>query len=98
MTLLQQHSDKVNEVAELWQELMPSMSCPDRPQLLLWVSTYPLAVVQRGITRAAAKVRRMQDTFPMTANDAARYSSSVMRNAFAGRQESNPLREVYDSK
>ena len=74
-----------SDAEQLWKVLMPQMQKPEQDTFMLWAGRYPEPVIQRGINRAAGKSRKMATTGqPMTAEDAARYASSVMRNETLG--------------
>jgi hypothetical protein len=86
MTVQQQITSAV-QFAEFWKLLMPEVAMPERQQFLMWAGTYNEELVSRGITRAAAKFRKMKGTdTPMSADDAIRYASSVMKNESLGRR------------
>lgn len=81
----QEQSKLADQCAELWRTIMPEVAAPGKSQFLIWIGTFPESAVLRGINRAGAKVLRMKDTrTPMTANDAHRYASSVMRSETQG--------------
>ena len=82
---------KAEQFEQLWQMLMPDIAAPDRQQFLLWAGTYSDDQVSRGINRAGIKVRKLRGTpGAMTANEAARYATSVMRNEALGIQQHAP--------
>lgn len=88
---VQQQMTKAEQFEQLWQALMPDIAPPDRQQFLLWAGAYSDDQVSRGITRAGIKVRKSRGTpGVMTANEAARYATSVMRNEMMGIQRHAP--------
>ena len=84
---VQQQMTAAGSFSELWKALLPDHEVPAAPQFLLWAGIYSDDLVSRGITRAAAKSRRMREAgSPMTAADAVRYAASVMKNELLGIQ------------
>ena len=81
---VQQQMTTAEQFTELWKALLPDCAMPTRQQFLIWAGTYSDDLVSRGINRAAAKVRKMRDTSPMSTDDAIRYATSVMKNEFLG--------------
>lgn len=73
------------EYRQLWQALIPDEPAPDNDTFLLWAGQHQSEIVVRGINRAAAKMRKLRDTFtPMTRYDAMKYAASVMKNESLG--------------
>ena len=84
MTVTEQMT-KAPEYAELWRTLMPDCDEPGVDQFGLWAGQYPEHIIVRGVNRAAAKRRKLRDTSrPMTAQEAVRYASSVMKHESLG--------------
>ena len=80
MTIQEQRA-ALQSAQELWALLLPDVEPPDTYRFWLWASQFPTWAVMRGITRAAAKNRKMAGlSKPMTAEETARYCSSVIRN------------------
>lgn len=82
---VQQQMTAATSFTELWKAIMPDLEAPNRQQFLLWAGMYSEELVSRGISRAAAKSRRMsQSGATMTVDEAIRYASSVMKNELLG--------------
>jgi hypothetical protein len=87
----QKQIEAASSFAQLWQELLPNQELPTRQQFLMWAGIYTDEQISRGITRAAAKSRRMDASgTPMSADDCARYATSVMKNELLGIQRHEP--------
>ena len=81
----QQQLTAAQQYIQLWKALLPESAVPEHQQFLLWAGTYPDALVSRGITRAAAKTRRMRySETPLNLEAAVRYATSVMKNETLG--------------
>lgn len=84
MTINQQIS-AAHEYAALWSALMPGVEQPGADQFLLWAGNYSQNQVTRGINGAARKFRAVRNASrQMTADDVARYATSIMRNEAMG--------------
>jgi hypothetical protein len=82
---VQEQMTMASSFAELWKALLPQYKVPAAQQFLLWAGTYPEELVSRGISRAAAKSQRMQESGKsMAAEEAIRYAASVMKNELLG--------------
>jgi hypothetical protein len=69
---------------ELWTIMLPNVTAPELYTFLRWAN-FDSEILSRAINRTAAKYRRMQSTpTPMSAEDCARYCSSVCRNVATG--------------
>ncbi len=77
---IQEQKAAVQAAQELWALVLPNVEPPDPYRFWTWATTFPASAVTRGITRAAAKHRKMSYSSPMTAEETARYASSVIRN------------------
>jgi hypothetical protein len=78
---IQEQTAAVEEAQQLWALVLPDVQAPDSFRFWTWATTFPAAAVTRGITRSAAKHRKMSySSTPMTAEETARYASSVIRN------------------
>lgn len=86
MTIAEMKSS-ASQYAELWRALMPSIEPPATDQFLVWAGIYTEAQVSRGISGAARKLRAVRSlSQTMTAEDVAKYASSIMRNELMGRR------------
>lgn len=83
MTSIKQQMEDARTVQLLWEALIPKRQAPAMERILLWVGTFNEAVIEHGVRRAAAKFYR---DGTMTADDCARYATSVMRNESAERK------------
>lgn len=84
MTIAQQMA-AAHQYAELWRALMPGVEQPGTDQFLLWAGNYRDREITRGINGAARKFRAMRNiSHCMTADDVARYATSIMRNEAMG--------------
>jgi hypothetical protein len=78
---IQEQKASVEEAQQLWALVLPDVPPPDAYRFWTWATTFPAAAVTRGITRSAAKHRKMSySATPMTPEEVARYCSSVIRN------------------
>lgn len=84
MTVKEQLS-AAREYAELWTALIPDLAAPPTDTFVRWAGAYAPDLVSLGINRAGRKYRKLKDTVtPMTAEDAEKYASSVMKNESLG--------------
>ena len=81
---MQNPLQSAKQYQQLWITLLPQHEAPEMSQFVMWAGTYPDALITRGIARAASKAQKLAPTAPMTAEDAAKYASSVMRNESLG--------------
>ena len=78
---IQEQKAAVEEAQQLWALVLPDVQPPDSFRFWTWATKFPAAAVARGVARAAAKHRKMANSSaPMTAEETARYCSSVIRN------------------
>lgn len=83
MTIEEQLS-VAQQAEQLWRLLMPELEVPGPETFAVW-ARHPVEMLRHGINRAASKARKMRGiNQPMSANDAARYCSSVLRNESLG--------------
>jgi len=77
---LQDQIKAAEQAMELWAVMLPGVSAPEKHAFLLWMGSFRMDAVTRGINRAAAKYAKMARTStPMNADACARYATSVMR-------------------
>lgn len=66
---------------ELWVMVLPDVEPPEPYRFFTWASNFSQSAITRGITRAAAKYRKLKhSSTPMTAEEVGRYASGVMRS------------------
>jgi hypothetical protein len=84
MTIAEQ-TVAAHRYAGLWRALMPDIETPGDDQFMMWAGNYKESQITRGINGAARKFRAMRNiSQPMTADDVARYATSIMRNEAMG--------------
>jgi len=91
MTLtIEQQLTAANNLEALWKGLMPG-SLPDHGQFLRWAAMDP-ETAGFAINRSSRKVQRMiQAGTPMSAEDVAKYVTSVIRNELSSNREFNTV-------
>lgn len=85
MTIREQ-IEAVEQLRKLWELSFPTIEPPPNGTFASWIGAYPQSIIAFALSRTVSKVRRMDDAgTPMQTADAARYTASVMRNEYLGR-------------
>jgi|GEM_PF-3482341 len=88
-----------DDYLQLWEALMPGITPPGKDQFLVWAGVYNCGQIARGISGAARKLRAVRSKSQvMSADDVARYASSIMRNELTGRRNFNKEQGTHNRR
>ncbi len=87
----------IDGLCELWNALLPTVECPSRRQVALWLTIHSndFDVVRHGITRVAVKNRW---DGPLEFDHAIRYASSCMNTLQRQKKSLQETRQAVESR